>query len=177
VTTPGEAGVRIAPMLLSDNAQFTLDHARNAAYDIVLLAHVLAALVGLGAVVVAGAYALALWQSGTASEVVRRYYRPGVNWGGRVLYLVPVLGVALVAMSDGDWSYADGWVLAGLMLWALVALAAEMVLWPAERKIQAAVADPTSTTDLRAECGRVTVTAAVVAVLLVVATVVMVAKP
>ena len=164
-------------MLLTDNAQFALNHARNAAYDIVLLAHVLSALVGLGAVVVAGAYALALRRSGTASEVVGRYYRPGVNWGGRVLYLVPVFGVALVAMSDGDWSYADGWIYAGLMLWVVVALGAEMVLWPAERKIQAGVEDPASTTDLRAECGRVAITAAVVAVLLVVAAVIMVAKP
>jgi hypothetical protein len=164
-------------MLLSDNAQFTLDHARNAAYDIVLLAHVLSALVGLGAVVVAGAYAMALRRSDGASEVVRRYYRPGVNWGGRVLYLVPVFGVVLVAMSDGDWSYADGWITAGLLLWALVALAAEMVLWPAERKIQTAVDDPTSPADVRSECGRVAITAAVVAVLLVVAAVVMVAKP
>ena len=164
-------------MLLADNAQFTLDHARNAAYDIVLLAHVLSALVGLGAVVVAGGYALALRRSGAASEVVRRYYRPGVNWGGRVLFLVPVFGVALVAMSDGDWSYADGWVTAGLLLWAIVALGAEMVLWPAERRIQAELEDPTSAADVRAECGRVAVTAAGVAVLLVVAAVVMVAKP
>jgi hypothetical protein len=164
-------------MLLTDNAQFTLDHARNAAYDIVLLGHVLSALVGLGAVVVAGAYAVALRRSGAASEVVRRYYRPGVNWGGRVLYLVPVLGVALVAMSDGDWTYADGWITGGLLLWAVVALAAEMVLWPAERKIQAQVDDPTSPADLRAECSRVAITAAVVAVLLVVAAVIMVAKP
>ena len=34
--------------------------ARSAGYDVVLLAHVLSALVGLGAVVVAGGYALAL---------------------------------------------------------------------------------------------------------------------
>ena len=47
------------------------------AYDIVLLAHVLSALVGLGAVAVAGGYALALCRSGPESEAVRRYYRPG----------------------------------------------------------------------------------------------------
>ena len=81
--------------------------ARDAAYDMVLLAHVLSALVGLGAVVVAGAYALALGRSGPGSEAVRRYYRPGVNWAGRVLFLVPVFGVALVAMSQGDWSFSD----------------------------------------------------------------------
>ena len=74
-------------------------HARSAGYDVVLLAHVLAAVVGLGAVVLAGTYAWLLRRSGPGSEPVRRYYRPGVNWGGRVLVLVPVLGVALVAMG------------------------------------------------------------------------------
>ena len=104
-----------------------------------LLAHVLAALVGLGAVVLAGGYAGALLRAGAGSEAVRRYYRPGVNWAGRVLFLIPVLGFALVAMSRGDWSLSDGWITIGLALWAAVAVVAEMVLWPAERRLQVAV--------------------------------------
>jgi cytochrome bd-type quinol oxidase subunit 2 len=155
----------------------TASHAPGAPYDLVLLAHVLTALVGLGAVVVAGAYALALRRSGPASESVRRYYRPGVNWAGRVLFLVPVLGVALVVMSRGDWSFSDVWVAIGLMVWAVVALAAEMVLWPAERRLQAAVGDPSSAPDLGGQCARAAAVAAVLAILLVVAAVVMVAKP
>jgi hypothetical protein len=156
-------------------------HARTAAYDVVLLAHVLAALVGLGAVAVAGAYAWALLRAGPVSVPVsvsvRRYYRPGVNWVGRVLVLVPVLGVALMAMSQGDWSFSDGWVGAGLMLWTVAVVAAEAVLWPGERHLQAAVADPSSGADLRGTCLRVMAAAGGVAVVLVVATVVMVAKP
>jgi uncharacterized membrane protein len=161
--------VRHAPLLA--------DHSRGAAYDVVLLAHVLAVLAGFGAVAVAGAYALALSRSGPASESVRRYYRPGVNWAGRVLYLVPVLGVALMAMSQGDWSFSDGWILAGLVLWALTAVAAEMALWPAERKLQSAVSDPSSLPDLRAECIRVELLASAVCLVLLAASVVMVAKP
>ena len=71
---------------------------------------------------------------------VVRYYRPGVNWVGRVLFLVPVLGVALVAMSGGQWGYSDGWVTIGLGVWVVVALVAEGVLWPAERRLQEVVA-------------------------------------
>ena len=59
---------------------------------------------------------------GPESEAVRRYYRPGVNWAGRVLFLVPVFGVALIAMSHGDWSFSDGWIAIGLVLWAVAAV-------------------------------------------------------
>jgi len=153
-------------------------HPRDAAYDLVLVAHVLAGLAGLGAVAAAGLSALALLRWGRASEPVRRYYRPGVNWAGRVLFVVPVLGLALMAMSGGDWTFADGWITAGLILWVVAALAAEMVLWPAERRLQAAVAgDRTASAGLRSQCLRVAGTASALALVLLAATVVMVAKP
>lgn len=150
---------------------------RSAGYDIVLLAHVLSVLIGLGAVVVAGGYALALLRSGPDSEAVRRYYRPGVNWAGRILFLVPVLGVVLIVMSHGTWSFSDGWVSAGLLLWAVVAVTGELVLWPAERKLQAGVADPPAPPDLRNRCRQVVAAATLMFVVLIVATVVMVGKP
>lgn len=113
-------------------------------YDLVLLAHVLAAIVGLVAVLVAGGFALALRSAlvtgGPVPEAVRRYYRPGVNWAGRVLFLVPVFGVVLLFMSGGEWSFADTWVSFGTAGWALVAVAAEAVLWPGERRLQEVVA-------------------------------------
>jgi Predicted integral membrane protein (DUF2269) len=149
----------------------------SAAYDLVLLAHVLSALVGFGAVVVAGIYALAFERSSPPTEAVRRYYRPGVNWAGRVIYLVPAFGGALIAMSHGVWSYADHWVVIGLGLWGVAAVVAEVALWPAERRLQAVVADPTSAGDLRPQCLRVALVAGFLLIVLVVASVVMVAKP
>jgi hypothetical protein len=153
------------------------DNSRNAAYDIVLLAHILTALVGFGAVMVAGGFALILSRSGPGSEAVRRYYRPGVNWAGRVLFLVPVFGVALVAMSHGQWSFSDGWVAVGFGLWAVVAFGAEMALWPAERRLQSAVAAGAPTASVRASCYGVAAMAAVAFGVLVAASTVMVAKP
>jgi Predicted integral membrane protein (DUF2269) len=153
-------------------------HARGAAYDLVLVAHVLAGLAGLGAVAAAGLSALALRRWGPVSEPVRRYYRPGVNWAGRVLFAVPVLGLALMAMSGDDWTFADGWITAGLVLWAVAASTAELVLWPAERRLQAAVADDQEeVAGLRTQCLRVAGTASALALVLMAATVVMVAKP
>ena len=164
-------------MTAPDRYLLATTHARDAAYDVVLLAHVLVAVVGLGAVVVAGGYALVLRRSGPGPESVRRYYRPGVNWAGRVLFLIPVLGVALMALSHGDWSFADGWITIGLALWAVVAVAAEMALWPAERRLQVAVAGPTTVAELRPLCLRVAWLSAALSVALVAATVIMVAKP
>jgi uncharacterized membrane protein len=158
-------------------AAINVTHGRDVLYDVLLLAHVLSALIGFGTVGVAGAYALALRRPGPRSESVVRYYRPGVNWGGRILFLVPVFGVLLVALSHGDWSYSDGWITIGIALWALSALVAEMVLWPAERALQEAVATDTTPAELRGPCARVAALSAGFVVVLVVATTVMVAKP
>jgi len=170
----------------------TMLHVRDAGYDLLLLGHVLAALVALGAVVAAGVFALSLRRStgagGPVGDALVRYYRPGVNWAGRALYLVPVLGLALMGLSHGDWTFTDGWILGGLASWAAVAVLAEAVLWPEERRLQdvvsrrpaEAVALPTAEDedeDPAAICVRVVVVALALALVLVVTGVVMVAKP
>jgi uncharacterized membrane protein len=164
-------------------------------YDLVLLAHVLAAVVGLVAVGVAGSCALALRRTlaggGPLPEGLVRYYRPGINWAGRVLFLVPVLGIALLAMSGGQWSFADSWVSTGMAVWAVVAVAAEAVLWPGERRLQEVVAarvagdgrppGPVGGVDGPEEeaalCLRTGLLGLALAVALVVVAVLMVAKP
>ncbi|MGH9097594.1 MAG: DUF2269 family protein [Acidimicrobiales bacterium] len=154
---------------------------RGAGYEVVVLAHVLSAVIGFGAVGVAGAYALILGRRGPTSESVVRYYRPGVNWAGRVLFVVPVLGFVLIGMSHnphGGYAVSDGWVMVGLWLWAVAALAAEMVLWPTERRLQQLVAagewqDPAH----RSLTRRVAWTSGGLLIIFVVSMVVMVAKP
>ncbi len=164
-------------------------------YDLVLLAHVLTAVVGLVAVGVAGGCALALRRAlvagGAVPDAIARYYRPGINWAGRVLFLVPVLGIALLAMSGGQWSFADAWVSIGMATWAVVAITAEGLLWPAERRLQEVVAarvtgdgrspgpvdgvgGPQESADLCLRTGAIGLS---LAVALVVVAVLMVAKP
>ena len=116
----------------------------GAAFDVVLLLHVGCVVVGLvttlTAATTAGRLRRLLRSPAPLPETLRRYFRPGVNWAGRFVYGIPVFGFALLAMSQGAYALGDGWVLAGLGIFAAVALLAEGVLWPAERRLQAAVA-------------------------------------
>jgi hypothetical protein len=165
----------------------------GAAFDLVLLLHTTAAAVGLISTVTAAATGSrlrrvlgALGATTPMPDALQRYFRPGVNWVGRVVYAVPLLGVALVAMSDGAYSFGDAWIVAGLALFVGVVLLCEMVAWPAERRLQLAIgaAAPDADKDEDADAsalGRdaqaLTRSAGAAAVLLVVAVVVMVAQP
>ena len=113
------------------------------AFDIVLLLHVGCVVAGLATVVTSAATAARLRRllrvGRSIPEAVARYFRPGVNWGGRLLYGIPIFGFALLAMSHGAYVLSDGWVVSGLAVFVVVAVLAEGVLWPAERRIQASV--------------------------------------
>jgi hypothetical protein len=160
----------------------------GAAFDVVLLLHVGCAVAGLVTTATAAATAARLRRLlGSAAplpEPLRRYFRPGVNWAGRLVYGVPVFGFALLAMSQGAYALGDGWVLAGLGIFAAVVLLAEGVLWPTERRLQAAIAAADSATGTGLSTGPVDRDVTVMAraasatlVLLIVAMVVMVAQP
>jgi hypothetical protein len=98
---------------------------------------------------------------------------------GRALYGVPVFGFALISSSRGAFAAGDGFVVAGLGLWALSAVAAEGVVWPAERRIQAVVTNRWEEADdgFGLVCRRVTVAALALSVVFLGAVVLMVAQP
>jgi hypothetical protein len=174
--------------------------ANNPGFDVLLLCHIGSVLASLGIVVVSGVQAgrlLALGPSDRAPASLLGYYAPGLNWAGRVLYLVPVFGFALVGTSGGVAELGDAWLLSGISLWLVSAGLAEWRLWPAERRIQRllvpdeAVLDRAGpgggrlatelsaevTTEVRA-CGRSVVAASIlVTVSLLTAVVLMVARP
>jgi hypothetical protein len=116
----------------------------GAAFDIVLLLHVVCVVVGLVTMVTATTTASRLRRllrsPRALPETLARYFRPGVNWAGRTVYGIPVFGFALLAMSQGAYALRDGWVLAGLAIFVAVAFLGEGVLWPAERRLQTALA-------------------------------------
>jgi hypothetical protein len=118
----------------------------GAAFDIVLLLHVVCVVVGIVTTVTAATTAARLRRLLAASlappEPVRRYFRPGVNWAGRAIWGIPIFGFALVAMSQGAYGLRDGWIVGGLVIFVVVALLAEGVLYPAEGRVQAGLAPP-----------------------------------
>ena len=164
---------------------------QGAAFDVVLLFHVGCVVVGIATVVTAtttaGRLRRALGSATPLPDALRRYFRPGVNWAGRTVYGIPVFGFALLAMSRGAFSLSDGWVLGGLGLFVALALVSEAVLWPAERRVQAALAEGAtaraSTTPVArseaAEASAIVMARAggVVLVLLLAGTVLMIAQP
>jgi uncharacterized membrane protein len=160
----------------------------GAAFDVVLLLHVGCVVVGFVTAVAATTTARRLRRLLLASsplpEPLRRYFRPGVNWAARSIYGIPAFGFALLAMSQGAYALGDAWVLAGLALFVAVAILAEGVMWPAERRLQSAVTaaglavgSPPDTGSMERDAATMVRAAAAVLALLVVGTVVMVAQP
>ena len=167
----------------------------GAAFDVVLLLHVACVVVGIVTVATAAATARRLAHLARTStplpEPLRRYFRPGVNWAGRTIYGIPVFGFALIGMSHGAYAIDDAWVLSGLAIFVAVALLAEGVLWPTERRLQHVVAaagtpaagpgapapPPALPESLTSDAARMERAASVALVLLVVATVLMIAQP
>jgi hypothetical protein len=157
----------------------------GAAFDIVLLLHVLCVVAGVVTTVTAATTAARLRRLVAASaplpEPVRRYFRPGVNWAGRAIWGIPVFGFALLALSQGAYGLRDGWVTGGLAIFVVVALLAEGVLWPTERRVQVVLGSGADPVPDAATVGReatLMVRAAGAAlVLLLLGTVLMIAQP
>jgi len=148
----GKNAIVSRPILLVAHDPIHARQPTGPLFDIILLAHVACALVGLASVVASAVFAARLRgalgrtgpgataggssQEGDVLAPLERYYAPGANWMGRVLYAVPVLGIALVATSKGYASFADGWLLGGVVLWVAAILLGEGVVWSGERQIQ-----------------------------------------
>lgn len=150
-------------------------------YDIVMAAHVLAALVGFGALGSTGAYAAAARRVSDpfSTASLARYFAPGANRAARAILLVPLLGGALLALGHGrDVGRAWPWI--GLASWTTAAAVASALLWPAERRIQqllAGAATPEASAALASAARRAERAAAVTSLLFVVAFVVMIWQP
>jgi len=158
-------------------------------YDVLLIAHVVAGVVGIGAIAVAGyeASRAAALPDPAGDARVRRFFKPGVDWPGRFIFLVPALGLALLLGGDSSQVSAP-WPWAGLGIWSIVAAVATAVCWPAERRAQEALAALSNgesagdaganhLADLRRACARMETGAVLVTVCFVAAVIVMVIQP
>jgi len=115
---------------------------RGPSYDLLVGLHALSAAVGFGAVGVSGTYAA---RARSAAEPrqdpgLQRYFHPSTNWAERSLFLTPVLGAIVLWAGDRS-AVWQVWPWIGLGCWILAAAIATSRCWPAERKIQAWLAD------------------------------------
>jgi hypothetical protein len=105
-------------------------------YKVVLVAHILCAIIGFGAVFLNGVY---------ASEMKRRKGADALaifeaNWkvtkiGEYFIYAVPLLGLALVGMSDDAWKFDQTWVWLALVLYVVALGISHAVLLPSVKRI------------------------------------------
>jgi hypothetical protein len=121
------------------------------ASGVMLVLHVVAAVVGFGAVIATGVAAGAARRSAT-SPSARRYFRPGPNWASLSLLLVPVFGAALEALQKFP-DVHQAWPWLALAMWALAAAIGTFVHWPAERRIQLLVSVAAGGPDSRPASG------------------------
>jgi hypothetical protein len=114
------------------------------AFDLVLILHVGCVVVGLVTLVASLSTAIRLRsllrQASPFPDALVRYFRPGVNWAGRTVYGIPLFGFLLLALSHGAYGLRQGWVTSGLVILVAVVVLAEGTLWPAERRLQVALA-------------------------------------
>lgn len=124
---------------------------RSALYDIVLLVHILVAIgviVTLLSSYVAAAAIGKVVQGEPWPASASRYFRPGPDLVGRVLYLVPVTGFALLGLSKHVFSLATPFVGIGLGLWVVAAVVAEVFVFrPAARVAEVVASSATAPID------------------------------
>lgn len=110
-------------------------------YDIVLVAHVAAALIGFGAIAAGGLAASAARRASdpASDDGIRRFFKRAPDWPARAIFLVPVLGLILLLGGDRA-AMGDPWPWIGLGLWVVAAGVATAQCWPAERRAQEALA-------------------------------------
>ena len=155
-------------------------------YDLLLVAHVAAGVVGFGAIGASGIEARAGRRSPDPAHDLglRRFFRPGPDWAGRVIFLVPVLGLALLFGGvPQDEALAYPW--AGLGIWVAATGVATGACWPAERRAQRAlaeladgrVAEPEVLERFRSACASMERAVGVISLLFLAAVAIMIAQP
>lgn len=111
-------------------------------YDLVLVVHLLTVIVGFGTVMLNGLRGaeakkrpgpggLAIGESGHRVNTVAEYF----------IYAVPVFGIALVFMSDDNWTFGQTWVWLSLLLYVIGIAVSHAVLIPAEKRMNALAAE------------------------------------
>lgn len=148
---------------------------RSPIYDALLLAHIVCAIGGFGANGLAGLYAGQLYPS--PREGAMKYFSTPKFYAEKLIYLVPVFGLIMIAVSHGISELVKPWVIAGIAAWIIAVGVAHSVVWPAERKVAQAIASDSSGVDVKVPAKKLVRGTMVLDLIFVIAFVTMIAQP
>jgi hypothetical protein len=157
--------------------------ASSAAFDVVLIVHVLVAVISV--IVLAAAYVAAaslgrVEPSSPWPEGARRFFTPGPDIAGRIVYLVPISGFALVGLSQGEFDLSEAFIGIGMLLSVVTIVAGEWLVFPATSRLGETVAGSSSEpapSSWKSDLARLRWGVDVMVLAVVISAVVMVAKP
>ncbi|MCU1484797.1 MAG: Conjugal transfer protein TrbL [Actinomycetia bacterium] len=115
----------------------------SGAYKFVLLLHVLAVIAGIGTMVLNGVYAAKARAMGPAGggAVMQANFDVG-KVAEKIIYTIPIFGLALVGMSDKVFTMGQTWVWLSLVLYIVAIGISHGVMIPNAKKMLAGPSGP-----------------------------------
>ncbi len=114
-------------------------------YRIVLVLHIAAAFVGFGGVIAHGAYnAKAFAAKASEAITLLRTTKSVTSLAYNAIYGVFLLGIVLIAVSDGEWGFGEPWVSMSFVIWFALVGVTHGLIRPASSGLleRAEVLDP-----------------------------------
>lgn len=111
-------------------------------YNLVFVLHLVAVVAGFGGIFLNGVYgaqaktrpgagALAIGEANLAATKVAEY----------AIYAVPLLGIALIVLSDGAWEFSQLWISLSFLLYFVAVGLAHGLLFPSAKRMNALAAE------------------------------------
>ncbi len=132
-------------------------------YKIVLVLHILAVMVGFGGLFLNAAYGLQARarQGREGMAIAESLYNVSRKWTEWFIYAVPILGIALVMMSEDTIKFSDLWISASLGVYIVALGVLHALQFPNMKKMNLLMAElagsggrASGSTDLVAELER-----------------------
>lgn len=112
-------------------------------YQLVLLLHVTAVVVGFGSMFLTGVYLQAAQKRGNAGALAVSEANLAITrqWALPFIYAVPVFGIALVILSDGTWGFDQLWISLSFLTYIAAVGLAHAVVLPSHRRLNQVTAE------------------------------------
>lgn len=111
-------------------------------YKILLVLHILSVVIGFGGLFFQGVLLRRARRrpAGESLALIEASQAMSFSWAVWFVLVVPLFGIGLVASSRGTWSFQQGWVGSGLLLWVIAAGILTGMLRPNQIRIQGLLA-------------------------------------